>query len=101
MARHGTATTAATQRQDTTVARKNGSLVRRKDMQAKDLHYIAKTLYAMEQKRRKPDMVETLRNERYARTMSDEHPWVKKPVARDSVPAEVREIWERYARAVS
>ncbi len=67
-------------------------------MQAKDHMQIAKILYAMEQKRRKPDIVDIMHNERYQRTFTDEYSFRRKPAAREPIPEEVRQQWAKLAR---
>ena len=64
-------------------------------MQGKDHLQIAKMLYAMEQKRKKPDTLETMKNERYQRTFTDEYLFRRKPRARE--PVEPDPSWKLLA----
>ncbi len=57
---------------------------------------LAKQLWAMSMKAKKPDLVGTMQNERYQRTMSDEYPF-KKPsrAGFKPVPEEQKEVWRK------
>jgi len=65
---------------------------------AKDHMAIAKILYAMEMKRKKPDMRNLMSEERYQRTMSDEYQFRKPPRAGlKPVSAEQKSEWRKLA----
>jgi len=67
-------------------------------MDAKDHMAIAKILYAMEMKRKKPDARNLMLDERYQRTMTDEYPFRKPPRAGfKRVPEAQKRDWRMLA----
>ena len=60
---------------------------------------IARQLFAMSQKKTEANLVSSLRNERYARTFTDEYPFARKLALRPLRPvdAEQKKWWERLA----
>lgn len=67
-------------------------------LESKDLNKIARALFAMEQKVKKPDIAQNLHNEHFQRTFTDEYPFARKPRAREPIPLELREHWAEMDR---
>jgi hypothetical protein len=60
------------------------------------VNQIARQLYAMSMKKKDKDIPNSLRNERYQRTMTDEYPFAKKPRGHFSrVEPDQKECWRK------
>ena len=59
---------------------------------------IARQFYAMVTKRKEPDLLQSMRNERYQRTFTSEYLFRRTPRPRDSIPEERQEHWAAMDR---